>query len=324
MRGVAVCEAISEELELHFLRAARPSISAVRSRSTLRKLGSKRVRLAAEREQLAAIGHQAVVYQLQGDLSFAGIEAAIRKLVREPPEVRHFVLDLGRVTDVDPPSVRLLLELHASLVRQGRTVGFAGMARHPRLVRSLDEERARDATLPRAIFDELDVAVEWCEDALLAGSGTGVESRREIALAEHELLRGLDAAQLEHVTGLLERRGFAAREMVVRKGDPAAELFLLVEGALSVFSDLPDGRLRRLATLSPGMGFGEPAMVEGATRTASVRADQPSVCWVLKRADLDGLDASAPVLKIRLLENLLRSATKTFDRLSFEAVAEQL
>jgi glutaminase len=191
-------------------------------------------------------------------------------------------------------------------------------------VRSLDEARARDATLPRAIFDELDVAVEWCEEALLAGSGAGVGSRREIALAEHELLRGLDAAQLEHVTGLLERRSFAAREMVVRKGDPAAELFLLVEGALSVFSDLPDGRLRRLATLSPGMGFGEPAMVEGATRTASVRADQPSVCWVLKRADLDGLDASAPVLKIRLLENLLRSATKTFDRLSFEAVAEQL
>ena len=99
---------------------------------------------------------------------------------------------------------------------------------------------------------------------------------------------------------------------------------VLAAGALSVFSDLPDGRLRRLATLSPGMGFGEPAMVEGATRTASVRADQPSVCWVLKRADLDGLDASAPVLKIRLLENLLRSATKTFDRLSFEAVAEQL
>jgi len=47
VRGVAVCESISEELELHFLRAPRPAISAVRSRSTLRTLDSKRVRFRA-------------------------------------------------------------------------------------------------------------------------------------------------------------------------------------------------------------------------------------------------------------------------------------
>ncbi len=42
VRGVAVCEALSEELGLHFLRAPRAAISAVRSRSTLQGLGSKR------------------------------------------------------------------------------------------------------------------------------------------------------------------------------------------------------------------------------------------------------------------------------------------
>jgi CRP-like cAMP-binding protein len=112
--------------------------------------------------------------------------------------------------------------------------------------------------------------------------------------------------------------------MVVRKGDPADELFLVVSGALSVLTDLADGRVRRLSTLSPGMGFGEPSMVEGATRTAFVRADRPSACYVLKRATFESLDAACPALKIRLLENLLRSATKTFGRLSFEAVADRL
>ncbi|TFG98692.1 MAG: cyclic nucleotide-binding domain-containing protein, partial [Myxococcales bacterium] len=129
---------------------------------------------------------------------------------------------------------------------------------------------------------------------------------------------------LERMAGLMERRSFAAREMVVRKGDPADELFLLVAGALSVLSDLADGRLRRLATLSPGMGFGEPSMVEGATRSAFVRADRPSVCWVLKRATFASLDANCPELKIRLLENLLRSATNALGRLSFEALAERI
>jgi len=72
------------------------------------------------------------------------------------------------------------------------------------------------------------------------------------------------------------------------------------------------------------MGFGESSMVEGATRTAFVRADRPSVCWVLKRANFASLDASCPSLKIRLLENFLRSTTKALGRLSLESLAERV
>jgi len=43
----------------------------------------------------------------------------------------------------------------------------------------------------------------------------------------------------------------------------------------------------------------------------------------LQRATFDSLDGSCPTLKIRLLENLLRSATSTFSRLSVEATAER-
>jgi glutaminase len=323
VRGVAVCEALSEELSLHFLRAPRPSISALRSRHDLRARASKRIRFDAERAILAAHGHEAVVYQLQGDLSFAGVEAVVRRLVREPAEVARFALDLGRVTVVDPPSARLLLELYASFAARGRTVAFTGMARHPRFLRMLEEFHAREGAGPLLVFDDLERAVESCEDAILAAHGAADTKTEELPLSKHELLSGLDAEQLELLTGLLERRHFAAREMVVRKGDPADELFLLVRGGLSVLSDLPDGRLHRLATLRPGMGFGEPAVVGASTRTAFVRADRPSVCWTLGRASFDSLEASSPALKIRLLENLLRSATGTFARLSFEAATTQ-
>ena len=122
----------------------------------------------------------------------------------------------------------------------------------------------------------------------------------------------------------MERRTFRARELVVRRGEVANELFLLVQGELSVLTDTPDGRLRRLSTLTAGMGFGEPSMVEGSTRTAYVRADMPSVCWVLSRSAFDSLEVSSPELKIRLLENLLRTSTRTLGRLSFEVLAEQL
>jgi len=296
----------------------------VRSRRTLRSFGSKRVRFDSERKVLDAHGHEAVVYQLQGELSFAGMEAVIRRLVDAAPEITHFVLDFGRVTNVDPPSARLLEALDASLAEQGRAVAFSGLGRHPSVLRLLEEARARDGSSAPVAFDELEVAVEWCENALLATHGATVVRHEELLLSKHELLHGLDADELERVASLMERRAYAAREMVVRKDDPADELFLLVDGALSVLSDLSDGRLRRLATLSPGMGFGESSMVEGATRTAFVRADRPSVCWVLKRANFASLDASCPSLKIRLLENFLRSTTKALGRLSVESLAERV
>lgn len=322
-RGVAVCEALSHDFELHFLRAPRPSLSAVRSRATLRSLASKRVRFDRERDALAAHGHEAVVYELQGDLSFAGMEAVVRRLVQDAPDITHALLDLSRVTDVDAASARLLLEACASLLAHGRSIGFVGMARHPRLLRLLEEARVQHAAPPLSVFEDLDGAIEWCEDAVLAAHGGATEGAEELPLGKHELLRGLDAEQLALVEGSLERRSYPARALVVRKDAPADELFLLAQGALSVLADGADGRLRRLATLSPGMGFGEPSMLEGASRSAFVRADRPSVCWVMKRAAFEALGAASPALKIHLLENLLRSATRTMGRLSVELVGER-
>jgi len=324
VRGVAVCEALSEELELHFLRAPRPAISAVRARFTARSFPSKRKRLDAERAMLEMHGDRVVAYQVQGDLSFAGMEVVIRRLVAEPRGVTHLVLDFGRAGDIDVPAARMLLELLATLAAQGRDVALVGLARHPRLQRALEEAGAQDSSLRLPLFDEYDLAVEWCENGLLRAQGVAPEQREELPLSKHELLQNLAPDQIELLTGLMDRRTYRARELVVRRGDVASELFLLVQGELSVLTDTSDGRLRRLSTLTAGMGFGEPSMVEGAIRTAFVRADLPSVCWVLGRSAFDSLEASSPELKIRLLENLLRSATQTMGRLSFEALAERL
>ena len=54
-----------------------------------------------------------------------------------------------------------------------------------------------------------------------------------------------------------------------------------------------------------------------------MRADVPSVCWVLTRNAFDSLEVSNPELKIRLLENLLRTATQTLGRHSFEVLSER-
>jgi glutaminase len=323
VRGVAVCSALSEELELHSLRAPRATQSVLRSRFTLRDVGSKRMRLERERAILAECGDRVVVYRVQGDLGFTGMELVVRCLASEREDTETLVLDLGRATEVDDPAARLLFELAVATNAEGRTLVLVGLDQHPRLGRFLDESRSQSGSFRLVSFDELDLALEWCEERLLEGRIAETSDNEELPLAQHSFLEGLTKPEIEHLTGLMERREFQPRAFLVRKGDPADALFFLVHGRLSVLIDDPRGRMHRLATLSPGMGFGEPSLVESATRGAFVRADRASVCWVLKSSAVYSLEASMPVLKIRLLENLLRSTTRIVNRLSRESISER-
>jgi glutaminase len=324
VRGVAVCRALSNELGLHSLNAPRIALSVLRARFDLRARSSRRGRSEAERKLLVEHGQQAVIYRLQGDLSFAGMELVARKLGSEPAETRLCVFDLVSVREIDAPAARILRELLIGGVGVGREFALVGLARHAQLERRLGEAVA-NGSLPRlAQYAELDAALEWCENRLLGAHGAASADAPELSLAEHELLGGLDAEQLRCVAQLAERREFAPRQFVVREGDPANELFLLVRGGLSVLASGPNGELRRLATLSPGMTFGETALVERGARSAFVRADSVAVCWVLPCAALESASRARPGLMIALLGNVLRSSLQIVSRLSRELAAGAL
>jgi glutaminase len=54
-------------------------------------------------------------------------------------------------------------------------------------------------------------------------------------------------------------------------GDPAESLFLIIEGEVEVLLPTETGQRKRLAMLSPGMSFGEMALLNHRTRSADVR-----------------------------------------------------
>jgi glutaminase len=324
VRGVAACSALSEEMELHFLRAPRAALSTLRSRHDLKHFRSRRIRLDGEQTVLAETGHQGAVYQLQGDLSFAAMEVVSRRVSEEADDVRYFVLDLSRVHDIDEPASQMVLELLDAISTEHGALSFVGLQRHPRLRRYLEEGvREPDAGLQLLLFEDLDLAVEWCEDRLLWDRGFRAPRSELLPLPEHGFLRGLDAVDVETLSQYLEMREFETRKTVVRKGDPADALFMLVRGEISVLTDTVNGSLRRLSTLSPGMGFGEPFLVEGATRTAFLRADLPTTCWVLTRDDFHRLLEAAPVVAAKLLQNLVCSVTSIVERVSQESIRDR-
>jgi glutaminase len=320
VRGVKVCESISSELGLHFLQPPRPSASTVRAHYTLASVRSKRRRPASERVILDDHGRRAAVYELQGDLRFATTEPVLRGIVDAGEGLHFAVLDFKRVTHVDLAATRMLAGLADCCAARGQHLVLSRVRRGEMLSgfgAEIDPHSARSVSFQ----PQLDLGLEWCERGLLERYASAHAASPIAGLAEHRLCVGAIAADIAHLDALVERCQFEAGSMIVRRGDAADALYLLMRGEVSVIVELPQGGFKRLATLSPGMSFGESALLAGGVRSADVRADTAVECCTLGAAAFARLERERPSLMIRLMHNLLHSSNDTAVRLTTEVAA---
>jgi len=322
VRGVAVCKDLSRDFNLHAFRVPRAARSTVRARYSVAEITSKRLRRAGERRILDAVGGRAKVYDLQGDLGFAAIEAVVRQLVEASAAGDFAIIDLTRVTRIEDSAAPIFADLLRSFEAGAQRVLFVNVSSHFRFVRLLEERlNAFDPPTTVRTFADMDHALEWCENRLISEHAAESKPHEALTLAEHGLCLGLDPRQIACLHSLLDRQRFERGTLIVRKGDAADNLYLLVRGEVSVTLQLPNGDVKRLSTLSPGMTFGELAVVDHRPRTADVRADTPAECYALSTTALDQLGTTHPDIKIALLENLLRNAAWMVSRLNQEVAA---
>lgn len=73
-------------------------------------------------------------------------------------------------------------------------------------------------------------------------------------------------------------------------GQPSdGRLYFIASGQVSILVPLPNGGHQRIATLGPGMNFGEMVLLGQTTRSASAHADTEVVCHILTTEALDRL-----------------------------------
>src|SRR5688572_31788905 len=115
------------------------------------------------------------------------------------------------------------------------------------------------------------------------------------------LFRGLPSATLERIATLATQKSYRRGEIVFSAGDAGDALFGVVSGRIRISAGTPDGREMSLNIMEPGDTFGEIALLDGGTRTATATATEPSELVSIRRDHFVGLLEREPRVALELL-----------------------
>ncbi|MBK8293740.1 MAG: glutaminase A [Solirubrobacterales bacterium] len=218
VRGVKVCEDLSEELHLHVMSPQRRPPPPVRSASTCAEHHSKHLRPVEEQEILRDHGSEVRVIELQGEILFAAGELITRAVLKDLDGVNYAVLDFAAVREIDPVVVPIISHLVDAFEENGGEVVFSGMTGHPEFTEEIGNLRAA-SELPRVrTFVDLDLALEWSEDQLIQRWG-GNEEKGEIPISRHAATQDGPGADREAVS-IVRAPGVPGRHPDIRPGRP--------------------------------------------------------------------------------------------------------
>jgi HlyB family type I secretion system ABC transporter len=117
-------------------------------------------------------------------------------------------------------------------------------------------------------------------------------------LRRSDLFRFLPDEHFEKLRRLLQEERYDFGELIVKQGEPATAFYILISGrARVVKAGANNGEEIVLGTLRPGDSFGEAALSEGGTRTATVRCSTTVEVLRLNRAEFLALIETVPELK---------------------------
>jgi CRP-like cAMP-binding protein len=146
-------------------------------------------------------------------------------------------------------------------------------------------------------------------------------------LATVPLFGGLDEAGLTSVARGLRSRRFRRGETIFHLGDPGDALFIVASGAVKITLPSETGDEAILATLRAGDFFGELALLDGAPRSATAIALEPTETLVLPRERFRELIDAEPAIRDALFAALareLRRLTIHVEELHFLDIAGRL
>src|SRR3954465_7100351 len=146
-------------------------------------------------------------------------------------------------------------------------------------------------------------------------------------LSRVPLFSELSREELDRISRVSVARSFPAGVRVFHEGDHSDACYLVRTGDLRVTREHPDGRAISLATLGPRDIFGELAMLDGGTRSASIETLSDCELLALPANDMRRVIADHGEIAAKLIAALTRRLRETNERVarqSFQTVPSRV
>jgi SulP family sulfate permease len=287
---------------------------------------SKLKRPPSEMKILERNGARTAICELQGSLFFGTADQLYTKLEKNLSACRFVVLNMRRVQAVDLTARRVLEQMDSRLRERGGRLILSDLPH--RLPSGLElanyfSHRGRGKEHAR-IFPEMDDALAWAEDQLLAEENLPArESAPALSRREVGLLSDFGVEADSALGACLQERTVASGDAVFRRGDPGDELFIIRRGRVRIVLPLSATRGHHLATFTRGDFFGEIAFLDGDSRTADASALSDTELFVISRRLFDAAARTAPALSVEVFSRLAQVLAQRLRRTNAELLALQ-
>lgn len=306
----------------------------VRRTFTAQKIRSKVQRPQAELQVLEREGRRIAIIEVQGALFFgacARLQSQTRALSARGAEL--IILDFRHLTSIDSTGCALLRSISVSCAEAGGRLLISCVEPERRIDPSTRRRHngagGKTVPVPRSqlrwiwlnlqandvisrigekwIFDDTDTALAACEEILLQRLGhTGARESRGIVAAS-DIFKGLERAQIMAIGRYTRRHRFKVNDLVFAQGDAGDRAYFLLTGRMDVLIDIPGSvRKRRVSALTEGSLFAEMGLLDGESRSATVKAVQPSACFSIDADSFARLEREMPDVALILMHNLAR------------------
>lgn len=285
--------------------------SVVRHKHSGDRVFSRQIRGEKAMAVLSEQGAQTLILELQGSLFFGTTDQLYRALEPELATHRYIILDLRRVQTVDVTAAHLLDRIEDTLSARGAMLLFSALPRRLPSGRDMQvyfSELELTASEHRArAFDELDEALEWVEERILAQSGFTGDPETVLQLAEMELLAGRKPDTIADLEACMQLATLRAGDKVFAYGDAGDELYLIRRGEVRIMLPIGDGPAHHLTTFGRGAFFGEMAFLDPGPRSADAVAFSDCEIYVLSRQRFEQFAAGHKRAAIALLHGIART-----------------
>jgi CRP-like cAMP-binding protein len=136
------------------------------------------------------------------------------------------------------------------------------------------------------------------------------------ALTRSPLFKTLSAEKLDELARAFRPRRYRRGEVIFHSGDLGDMLHLIESGLVKISEESLTGSEAFINTLHPGQVFGELGLIDGAQRSATATALDPTVTLVLPREPVMELVDSDAAFRHAMLAALARELRRVTGRLA--------